>query len=77
MLTDEDKVDLICYISESMLLTKSDFSRIKLVARSHRGILDFIIDHPDVCAAEIDDFFSLGYTELIQEYDRLEKKGML
>lgn len=77
MLTDKDKVDLILYISKIMQLTKRDCTRELLVARSHGGILHFIIDHPDVCAAEIDEFFSQENYEFIQEYNRLHQKGML
>ena len=77
MLTDADKVDLIRYISDSMAMSRTACTREKLVAASHRGILHYIIGHPDVCAAEIDDFFCLGTEAFIQEYNRLERKGIL
>lgn len=77
MLTDEDKVDLINYICDSMREAKRDYSRERLVSKSHRGILHFIIDHPDICAAEIDDFFCLENDNFIQEFDRLHQKGMI
>lgn len=77
MLSDEDKVDLIKYISEIIGKSRSECSHQKLVALAHRGILGFIIDHPDVCAAEIGDFFCLEKKEFIKEFARLEKKGLI
>ncbi len=77
MLTDKDKVDLICYISNIMKIAQSDCARDKLVALSHGGILRFIISHPDVCAAELDEFFLISEESFIQEYNRLKRKGVL
>ena len=77
MLTDEDKVDLIKYVSDIMQRVKSDLSRGQLIALSHLGILRFIIDHPDVCASEIDEFFRLDDEDFIREYKCLEQKGMI
>ncbi len=77
MLTDKDKCDIYRLISDRMHEAQSDCIRDQLVVNSHAGILRFIIEHPDVCAAELDDFFCRSDKDTIQEMMRLRQKGML
>lgn len=77
MLTDKDKCDLFRYISDRMRDAESGCTRHQLVVNSVAAILGFIIDHPDVCAAELDDFFLRDDKTTLRDLDRLRQKGML
>ncbi|GAG14686.1 unnamed protein product [marine sediment metagenome] len=77
MLTDKDKCDLYRYISDRIRDAESDCTRHQLIVGCNKNLLRFIIEHPDVCAAEIDDFFKRSVDVTVQEMNRLHQKGML
>ncbi len=71
MLTDKDKWDLMVLWGRSMDRGNDDnFLRSSLGFFAHMEILDFIIDHPDVCAAEIKEFTHITLSRA--EFNRLE-----
>ena len=58
MLTDKNKWDLIIIASAAIMRADDkNIPRIALGTEAHWEILDFIINNPDICAAEIHDFF--------------------
>ena len=77
MLTDKDKCDLLLYVSNRMQEAESDMARKNLAIKSGQKIIRFLIDHPDICAAEIDDFLGMETECLYKEIDRLHSKGMI
>ena len=71
MLTDGDKVDIFSFTTDVMsAVLKGDIPRTDLVAGCICRTLRFLISHPDMCAAEIDDFL-MDKEYALQEFNRL------
>lgn len=71
MLTDGDKVDIFSFTADvTSAVSKGDIPRTDLAAGCICRTLRFLISHPDMCAAEIDDFL-MDSEYALQEFDRL------
>lgn len=77
MLTDRDKVDIFYFTVEmTQDAENSDNTHIDLVAGATHKAMQFLISHPDMCAAEFDDFLS-DKEYALQEFNRLiERKDI-
>lgn len=75
MLTDSDKIDIFNFMTNANDDTENDdYTRLDLVSRAAARTMRFLIDHPDMCAAEFDDFV-LDKKYALQEYHRLIEKN--
>ena len=77
MLTDKDKWELFQFTIEAITFAKDpDNCREEIVVNSCEMTLRFITAHPDLCAAEIDEFFLYykhsGEEEMYEEFMRLK-----
>jgi len=71
MLTDKDKIDIYkLAVRMSHASRRSDISRIDLIVGTVKETLSFITAHPDMCAAELDEFLA-DTGNAIKEFDRL------
>lgn len=75
MLTDNDKCDIFHFAVSMTRDARSDYTHQQLVCRSVKKAVSFLIAHPDMCAAELNDFLNSEGTE--QEFERLIEIGML
>ena len=75
MLTDSDKVDIFSFAADvQSAVSKGDMSRIDLAGGCICRTLRFVISHPDMCAAEFDDFL-MDRDYALREVDRLFEKN--
>ena len=77
MLTDKDKADLIRFGQKLYYGAQGNCTRLELAVCSTSKVLHFLIEHPDACAAEVDDYLRMSKKGTSQELDRLKQKGML
>ena len=70
MLTDRDKLDIF-YLTKNLTHdVDGDCSRLDLAIAATSRTIHFIIEHPDMCAAEFDDFL-LDSEYALQEFQRI------
>jgi len=75
MLTDKDKIDIYKLIVRmSGASHRSDLSRVELVTGTVKSTLGFITAHPDMCAAELDEYL-MDTGNVIKEFRRLDRNG--
>ena len=71
MLTDSDKLDIFILTQEmSHDANNLNYSRINLTSMAANRIIRFLMAHPDMCAAEFDDFL-MNKKYALQEFRRL------
>lgn len=74
MLTDRDKCDIFSFIAEvTHDVETGQYTRVDLAGRIIARVIRFLMEHPDMCAAEFDDFLQ-DKEYALQEFDRLVEK---
>lgn len=73
MLTDKDKIAIFKHTARLIQMADSSITRRQLAVRTTRDTLMLLKNLPDVCAAEIDDFFNNKEYSLAEVTRLMEK----